>query len=169
MSDAADPSAEQPAGAGAEGEDATPFVVQMADELPFNQHLGVRVREAQPGYAEVALPSGDQLTNHLGSVHAVAEIAPAEAAGGVAAASGLADLVRDGYVPIAKALSVRYVKLAHGDLVATAQLPAHVAQAARDAAAAGDRIAFVLPVDVSDEQGTVAEVEVEYVLKRRED
>jgi acyl-coenzyme A thioesterase PaaI-like protein len=151
-----------------EAGDPTAFVTQLADSLPFNRHLDVTVREARPGYAEVALPAGEHLTNHLGSVHAVAEIAPAEAAGGVAAASGLADLIQEGYVPIAKALSVRYTKLAHGELTATAELPAHVATTARDAAAAGERIAFVLPIDVRDDEGPVAEVEVEYVMKRGE-
>lgn len=152
---------------GAETDDVGAFVARIAETLPFNRLLELTCRTARAGYAEVALPGDERMTNHLGSVHAVAELAPAEAAGGIAAASGLADLVHDGWVPIAKRLEVDYRRLANGEVVAICELPEELARSAREAAQAGERIGFVLPIDVRDAEGTVAEVRVEYVFKQR--
>jgi acyl-coenzyme A thioesterase PaaI-like protein len=142
------------------------FAAQIAEGLPFNRLVGLRCRPTTPGSAEAVLPADERLHNHLGSVHAVAELAPAEAAGGIAAVSGLADLVQQGFMPVAKSLSVRYVRLAHGDLTAEATLPEGIAEAARAAAAAGERIAFTLPVAVRAGGDVVAEVEIDYVFKQ---
>lgn len=152
---------------GAQAGDVGTFMARIAETLPFNQLLEVTCRTVRAGYAEVVLPGDERMTNHLGSVHAVAELAPAEAAGGIAAASGLADLVREGWVPIAKRLEVDYRRLAKGEVVAICELPEELARSAREAAEAGERVGFVLPIDVRDAEGTVAEVCVEYVFKQR--
>lgn len=143
-----------------------PAVVAAAENLPFNVLVGLSCDEVSPGRAVVALPADERLTNHIGSVHAVAELAPAEAAGGIAAVTGLSDLVERGYLPVARSLSVDYRRLAHGALTAVAELSDEIASDARRAADADERVAFTLPVDVRDGDGIVAEVGIEYVFAR---
>ena len=146
-------------------DDPMAFLAQVAERLPFNAHLGVEVGTVEAGRGEVVLPALDHLTNHVGTVHAVAELAVAEPAGALAASSGVLDLVQQGYVPIVKSMSVRYVKPAKGELRATAQLDDEDAAALRKAAGAGERVAVSLPIEVRDADGVVAEVTAEYVYK----
>ncbi len=51
------------------------------DVLPFNQHLGVEVVAFVEGRATVRLRADDRIANHVGGVHAIAELAPASDAG----------------------------------------------------------------------------------------
>lgn len=146
-------------------DDPLSFLAQVAEQLPFNAHLGVEVGATSEGRGEIVLPAADHLVNHVGTVHAVAELAAAEPAGAMAASSGVLDLIQQGYVPIVKRLSVEYVKPARGELRATAELSDEDAASLREAASAGQRVAVTLPIQVRDADGIVAEVTVEYVYK----
>lgn len=146
-------------------DDPDAFLAYVAENLPFNAHLGVEVGAAGEGRGEVVLPDAEHLVNHVGTVHAVAELAAAEPAGAMAASSGVLDLVQQGYVPIVKSMSVRYVKPAKGELRATAELTDEDAASLRAAAGAGERVAVTLPIEVRDADGVVAEVTAEYVYK----
>lgn len=151
------------------GDDRDPaaFTQSVLDAMPYTAHMDVRVRAVAPGRAEIVLPADDRFTNHIGTVHAIAELVPAETCGGVAITSELTDLVALGYVPIAKELRVAWTAPARAQLVATAQLDPEDASRMRAAAAAGERVACDLGVTVSDPEGTVvAEVVIGYVLKQ---
>lgn len=143
------------------------FVQGVLDAMPFTAYVGATVRSVEPGRAEILLPADERFTNHIGTVHAIAELVPAETCGGVAITSELSDLLQEGYVPIAKSLRVDWVAPARGELTATATLPEELAQHMRAAARAGERVACTLDIPVTDASGTVvAEVSIDYVLKQ---
>jgi acyl-coenzyme A thioesterase PaaI-like protein len=129
-------------------------VRQLGERLPFNRHLGVEVIEVVPGRARTRLPENEALANHVGGVHAIAELAPVELAGALALSSRVTPLFERGYVPVVGGLQVRYTAPAVGDLVATAEVGDDVLAAALAAADAGDRPRFDVEVSVTDPAGT---------------
>src|SRR5918997_7115385 len=88
-------------------------------QLPFNRLIGLEA-SADSGLL-VGLPDGPQYANHLGTVHASALLAVAEAGSG-------AFLVRhlgsgDGFVPVVRRLEARFRKPASGPVSARASVP----------------------------------------------
>jgi acyl-coenzyme A thioesterase PaaI-like protein len=138
-----------------------------AESIPFNTWLGLKTTVAEPGHFEVRLPWRDELGNHLGSVHAVPIVAPAEMASGCAVATAMATLLGDGYVPIAKSLRVRYRKVANGDLTAVCRVDQAVLDGAEATARAEGRADFDVPVSIQDGAGVeVAECTVEWAIRK---
>jgi acyl-coenzyme A thioesterase PaaI-like protein len=128
---------------------------KLGETLPFNEHLGVRVRHLELGRAETELPHDGRLANHLGGVHAIAELAPVELAGALAASSRLHTLVAAGRVPVVAGISVRYRAPANGTLVAVAEVGEEVVAPAWAAVEAGARPRLEVDVEVVDEQEVV--------------
>jgi acyl-coenzyme A thioesterase PaaI-like protein len=136
-------------------EDLVAGLAQLGEGLPFNRHLGVAVDHLEPGLCRTRLPADERLANHLGGVHAIAELAPVELAGALAVSTRLAPLLERGYVPVVGGLEVRYRAPAHGDLIATAWVGEEVAAPAMAAADAGERPRVEVTVEVTDAAGTV--------------
>jgi acyl-coenzyme A thioesterase PaaI-like protein len=119
-------------------------------QLPFNRLIGL---EAADGELLVTLPAGPQYTNHLGTVHASALLAVAEAGSG-------AFLVRhlgsgDGFVPVVRRLEARFRKPASGPVSARASVsPDEVARWSQELADRG-RVSASVPVEVVDSAGVV--------------
>jgi acyl-coenzyme A thioesterase PaaI-like protein len=130
-------------------------LVALGEGLVFNRHLGVEVVDLDVGRCRTRLPADERLTNHLGGVHAIAELAPVELAGALAASTRLEPLVARGYVPVVGGLEVRYRAPAHGELVASAAVGPDVVAPALAAADAGERPRVEVTVEVTDEDGTV--------------
>ncbi|GGI08354.1 PaaI family thioesterase [Egicoccus halophilus] len=126
----------------------------LGEELPFNRHLGVEVVELTTGCARTRLQADERLANHVGGVHAIAELAPVELAGALAASGRLAPLLGRGYVPVVGGLTVRYVAPARGVLYATADVGEDVVAPALAAADAGERPRVEVEVAVTDAQDT---------------
>jgi hypothetical protein len=123
------------------------------------------------GRCRTRLPADERLANHLGGVHAIAELAPVELAGALAASTRLAALLERGYVPVVGALEVRYRAPAHGELFATATVGEEVVAPAMEAADAGERPRVEVTVEVTDAAGhvvTVAELRFVYLTLERE-
>jgi acyl-coenzyme A thioesterase PaaI-like protein len=133
-------------------------LVRLGEGLPFNQHLGVVVEHVERGRCRTRLPANERLANHLGGVHAIAELAPVELAGALAASTRLSALLERGYVPVVGGLEVRYRAPATGDLLATAEVGEEVVAPALAAANAGERPRVEVTVQVTDEVGTVVTV-----------
>jgi acyl-coenzyme A thioesterase PaaI-like protein len=133
-------------------------LVELGEGLAFNRHLGVVVDEVAPGRCRTRLPANDRLTNHLGGVHAIAELAPVELAGALAASTRLRPLLERGYVPVVGGLEVRYRAPAVGDLHASAEVGEEVVAPALAAADAGERPRAIVEVQVTDDAGTVVAV-----------
>jgi acyl-coenzyme A thioesterase PaaI-like protein len=121
-------------------------------QLPFNRLIGLEPA-AEDGGLLVSLPGGPQYTNHLGTVHASALLAVAEAGSG-------AFLIRhlgsgEGYVPVVRRVEAKFRKPAAGRVSARAVVPpGEVARWAAELAARG-RVSAAVPVEVVDSAGVV--------------
>lgn len=151
-------------GAGMTGDEVLDSLVRLGNGLPFNRHLGTSVRSVGDGEATTVLAASDALTNHLGGVHAIAELAPVELAGALAASSRLRPLLERGFVPVVGELAVRYVAPADGELLAHARVGPEVLAPALAAADAGDKPKAVADVEVVDaDDTTVAEARLTFL------
>jgi len=120
--------------------------------LPFNRLLGLEPAPSGSGFL-VSLPDGPQYTNHLGTVHASALLATAEAGSG-------AFLVRQfgeasGHLPVVRRLEAKFRKPARGRVAARACVPVEeVARWSSELTSRG-RILAAVPVEVVDRDGIV--------------
>jgi acyl-coenzyme A thioesterase PaaI-like protein len=121
-------------------------------QLPFNRHIGL-----EPGADDslflVSLPDGPQYTNHLGTVHASALLAVAEAGSG-------AFLVRHfgsgaGVVPVVRRLEAKFRKPAHGRVSARCDVPTEELARWSEELATRARVSASVPVEVVDTSGVV--------------
>ncbi|GAA4576908.1 DUF4442 domain-containing protein [Planotetraspora kaengkrachanensis] len=134
------------------------------DSVPFARLLGVTFDSVGTGTAVARMPDRDDLHNHVGGPHAGALFSLAESASGAAMLSAFADQLSRA-VPLATVASVRYLKLAMGEVTASATL-----RADRDEVVArldaGERPEFDVVVDIRDAAGTVvSEVTVSWTLR----
>ena len=117
-------------------------------ELPFNAFLGI---ESATTPQLLRLPAGAQYLNHLGTVHASAQLALAEASSGEFL---LRELGTDsGLVPVVRRLESKFRKPANGAVTSTAStLPGALEQLRADLAGKGRAIVSVM-VELHDESG----------------
>ena len=80
-------------------------------QLPFNRLIGLESSAADSGLL-VSLPDGPQYTNHLGTVHAAALLAVAEAGSGAFLARRLGG--ETGLVPVVRRLESKFRRPATG-------------------------------------------------------
>jgi len=119
-------------------------------QLPFNRLIGL---ELAAGDLLVTLPTGPQHGNHLGTVHASALLAVAEAGSGAFLVGRLGDAV--GFVPVVRRLEAKFRKPAAGRVSARAAVPAgEVERWAAELTARG-RVLAAVPVEVVDAAGVV--------------
>ena len=85
-------------------------------ELPFNSFLGIQIA-AEPSKL-LRLPSGDQYLNHLGTVHASAQLALAEASSGEFLLRHIGST--EGVVPVVRRLEAKFRNPANGTITSTA-------------------------------------------------
>ena len=133
-------------------------------ELPFNRLVGLEPAAAD-GFL-VTLPAGPQHANHLGTVHASALLAVAEAGAGAFLARHMGDPA--GFVPVVRRLDARFRRPASGRVSARAAIdPAEVTRWAAELAARG-RVSAVVPVEVVDAAGVVVlTATVEWFIARK--
>ncbi|GAA4598888.1 DUF4442 domain-containing protein [Planotetraspora phitsanulokensis] len=136
----------------------------LLDSVPFARLLGVTFDSVGTGTAVARLPDRDDLHNHVGGPHAGALFSLAESASGAAMLSAFGDQLSRA-VPLATVAAVRYLKLAKGEVTASATL-----RADRDEVVArldaGERPEFDVAVDIRDAAGTVvSEVTVSWTLR----
>jgi acyl-coenzyme A thioesterase PaaI-like protein len=121
-------------------------------QLPFNRLLGL---EAAPAESEflVSLPDGPQYANHLGTVHAGALLAVAEAGSGAFLVRHLGSA--EGFVPVVRRMEAKFRKPASGRVSARATVaPEEVARWSAELASRG-RVSAAVPVEVVDAAGVV--------------
>ena len=85
-------------------------------ELPFNSFLGIQIG-SEPSEL-LRLPSGDQYLNHLGTVHASAQLALAEASSGEFLLRHFGSA--QGILPVVRRLEARFRKPANGAVTSIA-------------------------------------------------
>ena len=136
-------------------------------QLPFNRLIGLEPAAADSGFL-VGLPDGPQYTNHLGTVHAAALLAVAEAGSGAFLVRHLGG--RAGFVPVVRRLESKFRRPASGRVWARASVPAEeVARWSAELEARG-RVSAAVPVEVVDTTGSVVlSAVVEWFIARAPD
>ena len=134
-------------------------------QLPFNRLIGLEPVAADGGLL-VSLPDGPQYTNHLGTVHASALLAVAEAGSGAFLLGRLGDAAR--FIPVVRRLEAKFRRPASGRVLARAAATDElVARWASDLAGRG-RVTAAVPIEVVDAAGTVVlSATVEWFIARR--
>jgi acyl-coenzyme A thioesterase PaaI-like protein len=133
--------------------------------IPYNGHLGLEVVDVGPGRGVVRLPDDERLRNHVGTQHAGGLFSAAEAASGAAFVGAFAEKLGE-VTPLARSASIQYVALARGPITATATLEEDAA-ALLERLDADGKVQFPVKVELTDEQdATVAEVTVDWHVRR---
>ena len=122
-------------------------------EIPFNKFVGMK-RSGRPGTGCLELEDSPNYKNHLGTVHASAQFALAEACSGEYLLSRFEELAAD-HVPLVRRAEVRFRKPATGRLVAEARVADEkMRKFVADLGAKG-RAVVGIDVDVRDSTGGV--------------
>jgi acyl-coenzyme A thioesterase PaaI-like protein len=137
----------------------------MSAAIPFNRHLGLEISALGPDGATVRLPEEQELLNHVGSQHAGALFAAAEAASGGAFVGAFAERLEE-IVPLASAASIEYLKLAKGPIDARGELPG--VEGLLETMDAQGKVSFPVEVVLTDSDGhTVATATVQWHVRKR--
>ena len=121
-------------------------------QLPFNRLVGLEWAEPGTEFL-VSLPAGPQYANHLGTVHAVALLAVAEAGAGAFLAQQQGTPA--GLVPVVRRLEAKFRRPATGRVSARCKVPpAEVVKWLQELSSRG-RVSASIPVEVVDEAGAV--------------
>jgi acyl-coenzyme A thioesterase PaaI-like protein len=134
-------------------------------QLPFNRLVGLEPAPAESGFL-VSLPDGPQYANHLGTVHASALLAVAEAGSGAFLLDRLG--ASAGVLAVVRRLEARFRQPASGRVSARAVVaPEEVARWAGELADRG-RVLVAVPVEVVTGEGKVAlRATVEWFITQR--
>jgi uncharacterized protein (TIGR00369 family) len=137
---------------------------QLTAAIPFARHAGIEIVEIADGVAVARLVQAEQLSNHIGSVHAGALFTLGETASGAAMVGAFADVATQ-IRPLATSANITYLKLGRGVLTARARtgLPGEELRRQLDA---NGLVAFEVHVDLQDEsERTVAQMVVAWRVK----
>ena len=133
-------------------------------ELPFNKFIGICTGTS--GESLLELPPGDQYLNHVGTVHAGAQLALAEACSG--------EFLRrccdsaDNILPVVRRVEAKFRKPATGRLSANVVTQKEAVDAVLAEINDRGRALLTVSVQVHDESGThVLSANVEWFLARR--
>ncbi len=118
-------------------------------DLPFNTFLGLQ--PANDPSKLLVLPAGRQYLNHLGTVHASAQLALAEASSGEFLLRTLG--VATDVVPVVRRLESKFRKPANGALMSSVSTSSEEVERAKAELAAKGRVLVPVTVEVHDESG----------------
>jgi acyl-coenzyme A thioesterase PaaI-like protein len=118
-------------------------------ELPFNRFLGIEA--ASEPTQLLRLPAGAQYLNHLGTVHASAQLALAEASSGEFLLRALG--AASGIVPVVRRLESKFRKPANGAVTSTVSTPPETLEQLHTDLAAKGRAIISVAVELHDESG----------------
>jgi acyl-coenzyme A thioesterase PaaI-like protein len=119
-------------------------------DLPFNAHIGLRLSERDGELLE--LPAAERNGNHLGSVHASAQMALAEATSGQLLLNTLQSASQ--VVPVVRRFEGKFRKPAHGTLFASARFAQSDATEIQRQLASKGRAMVEVAVEIHAEDGT---------------
>jgi hypothetical protein len=132
-------------------------------ELPFNNFLGLQIA-ADPAHL-LRLPSGQQYLNHIGAVHASAQLALAEASSGEFLLRHFGS--PDGILPVVRRMEAKFRNRATGAVTSSASAPPEsLAQLDVELASKG-RSLIAVSVELHDESGVhTLSATVEWFIQR---
>ena len=119
-------------------------------QLPFNRLLGIE-HSRREGFL-LSLPAGDRYTNHLGTVHAGALMALAEAASGEALLGAIGHLA-DPVIPVVRRFECKFRQPASGSISAKAGIPESARDQLLKDLSTKRRALIGITVDLYDEAG----------------
>ena len=125
------------------------MILESVTDLPFNRHVGIRKAATDEGLLE--LPAGAQFLNHIGTVHAGALLALAEACSGeflLKHIGGETDII-----PVVRRVEAKFRKPANGRITATVTTSPVVVEDARRHLAARGRSLLTICVELHDKSG----------------
>lgn len=133
--------------------------------VPYAAHTGVDLVQAKPDGAIAVLDQRDEVTNHIGTMHAGAMFTLGETASGGAMIGAFQDKL--GQIrPVAAEASIRYTRLARGRLTAEARC-SEPAEALLSRLDADGKVVFDVLVDIKDADGQgVAGMTVAWHVRR---
>lgn len=117
-------------------------------QLPFNRFIGLETVE--PPHL-LRLPAGDHYLNHLGTVHASAQLALAEASSGEFLVRAIGAI--EGVVPVVRRFEAKFRRPAKGALTSTVTSPPTAVSSAEAELAAKGRTFITVDVELRDESG----------------
>ncbi|HJR55137.1 MAG TPA: YiiD C-terminal domain-containing protein [Rhizomicrobium sp.] len=126
---------------------------QLAAAIPFARHAGVEIVAIADGSAVARLVQAEQLSNHIGSVHAGALFTLGETASGAAMVGAFAEVAAQ-MRPLATSARISYLKLARGTLTARARTDVAGAELRQQLSANGVAT-FEVTVDIQDDRDRV--------------
>tara|TARA_R110002074_G_scaffold67220_3_gene158444 strand:- start:293 stop:742 length:450 start_codon:yes stop_codon:yes gene_type:complete len=133
----------------------------LSAAVPFANHVGVTLLEIGDGTASAELSQRDEVSNHIGSLHAGAMFTLGEAASGAAMAGALAPVILS-MRPVAATAGIAFKKIAKGVLTAHAETSEPGATLMKTIEEDG-KVAFDVTVDIKDPSGeTVVEMIVNW-------
>lgn len=124
-------------------------MIESVTSLPFNRHVGIRMSTSEDGLLEI--PAGEQFLNHIGTVHASAQLALAEACSGEFLLNTL--LKETGLVPIVRRVEAKFKKPANGKITAKINGSQTAIDESITELENKGRCFLTICVDVYDEQG----------------
>jgi acyl-coenzyme A thioesterase PaaI-like protein len=122
---------------------------ESVTSLPFNRHVGIQKSSTGDGLLE--LPCGEQFLNHIGTVHAGAQLALAEACSGEFLLEALAK--ETGIVPVVRRVEAKFKKPANGRVIAKVNMALTVLDESLAELATKGRCLLTIHVEVYDHQG----------------
>lgn len=147
--------------------DYTAVAAGLSQAIPFNVHLGLQTTTVSADSGAVLLPDDEKLRNHVGSQHAGGLFSAGEAASGAAFVGAFLDIMGE-IVPLAESARISYMKLAKGEITATARF-AEDADALKAKLGEEGRIRFPIQVEMTDAAGNVvAEMTVDWYVRRND-
>jgi uncharacterized protein (TIGR00369 family) len=121
--------------------------------VPFAAHARIEVVEVGAGLGIARLPEAPETHNHIGSVHAGALFTLGETASAVAMLGVFAEQISS-IRPVTTDVTISYLKIARGTLVATARTALPAKQLQNELATQG-RAALDLTVDITNDRGGI--------------
>jgi acyl-coenzyme A thioesterase PaaI-like protein len=136
-------------------EEAANKLKELLEGVPFNAYIGIQLVRTEPGRSKCKLPFRDELTNHVGSLHAAAQYSLIEAASGAVLMSSFPELL-DAATPLALGAEIAYRAPAHGDCIAEATLDHEDIEEAKLQLASARKARVDVRVNLADANGTIS-------------
>ena len=122
-------------------------------QLPFNRLIGLELADSDSG-GLVRLPDGPQYKNHLGTVHAGALLAVAEAGTGAFLSQQFGDSTE--FVPVVRKVEMKFRRPASGAVYARCKVQPDAVIRWSDELATRGRVSAEISVEVVDATGVAA-------------
>lgn len=144
----------EPAGTPADPAQAPETGRLLLAAVPMARTLGIEFTEVTPQRATARLPDQPAFHNHVGGPHAGALFTLGESTSGAVVLAAFSEQLARA-VPLAARAGITYVKLARGDVTATAILGRPIAEVVAELDS-GQRPEFTVKVSIERADGAVA-------------